>query len=218
YWGTPLNIWVNDETGRMEAPASVAEIRERNPAAFAEFDRARERDPSLSPHLVVHKPWIDAVTWTRPGEPGVYRRVPEVIDAWFDSGSMPFAQWGYPHQGRAAFEASFPADFISEAIDQTRGWFNSLLWISTLLFPERPKPHPYRTCIVLGHVADRHGKKESKSKGHYTPPDVILARWRPDFAAGAPAEGELVTGSAAIAREDYEGLDLSGEKALVRIY
>jgi isoleucyl-tRNA synthetase len=84
FWGTPLNIWVNDETGRMEAPASVGEIRERNPDAFAAFERARQQDPSLSPHLVVHKPWIDDVTWTREGEPGVYRRVPEVIDAWFD--------------------------------------------------------------------------------------------------------------------------------------
>jgi isoleucyl-tRNA synthetase len=218
YWGTPLNIWVNDETGRMDAPASVSEIRERNPDAFAAFERARREDPSLSPHLVVHKPWIDGVTWTRPGEPGIYRRVPEVIDAWFDSGSMPFAQWGYPQQGREQFEASFPADFISEAIDQTRGWFNSLLWISTLLFPERAKPHPYKTCIVLGHVADRHGKKESKSKGNYTPPEVILDRVRLEFAAVEPEQGELAVGSAAIAREDYEGLDLTGDSARVRVY
>ena len=218
YWGTPLNIWVNDQTGRMEAPASVAEIRERNPDAFAAYERARAADPNLSPHLLVHKPWIDGVTWTRPGEPGVYRRVPEVIDAWFDSGSMPFAQWGYPQRGREEFEASFPADFISEAIDQTRGWFNSLLWISTLLFPERERPHPYKTCIVLGHVADRYGKKESKSKGNYTPPEVILDRVRLEFAAIAPEAGELARGTAAIAREDYEGLDLTGESAKVRIY
>ena len=218
YWGTPLNIWVNDQTGSMEAPASVAEIRERNPEAFAAFERARASDPSISPHLLVHKPWIDGVTWTRAGEPGTYRRVPEVIDAWFDSGSMPFAQWGYPQRGRAEFEASFPADFISEAIDQTRGWFNSLLWISTLLFPERAQPHPYKTCIVLGHVADRYGKKESKSKGNYTPPEVILDRVRLEFAAIAPEAGELASGTAAIAREDYEGLDLTGESAKVRIY
>jgi len=217
YWGTPLNIWVNDETGRMEAPASVEEILQRNPDAFDGFEAARAEDPSISPHLRVHKPWIDAVTWTREGEPGTYRRVPEVIDAWFDSGSMPFAQWGYPHRGREEFEQSFPADFISEAIDQTRGWFNSLLWVSTLLFPEAELPHPYKTCIVLGHVADKHGKKESKSKGNYTPPEIILDHVRLEFAvvgAGEPLE----PGRARVAREDYEGLDLHGESARVRVY
>jgi isoleucyl-tRNA synthetase len=218
FWGTPLNIWINDETGRMEAPASVAEILERAPDAFDAFEAARAADPSISPHLRVHKPWIDQVTWTRAGEPGVYRRVPEVIDAWFDSGSMPFAQWGYPHQGVEEFQQSFPADFISEAIDQTRGWFNSLLWISTLLFPEREKPHPFETCVVLGHVADRHGKKESKSKGNYTPPEVILDCVRLEFAAVSPDAEELPSGVAAIAREDFEGLDLRGEAARVRVH
>jgi len=217
FWGTPLNIWINDETGALDAPASVAEILERNPAAFEAFEAACAEDPGLSPHLRVHKPWIDAVTWTKPGEPGVYRRVPEVIDAWFDSGSMPFAQWGYPHRGVEGFEANFPADFISEAIDQTRGWFNSLIWISTLLFPERPLPRPYRTCVVLGHVADREGKKESKSKGNYTPPEVILDRIRLEFALIDPVE-PLERGTALIAREDYEGLDLRGESATVRAY
>ena len=217
FWGTPLNIWVNDETGRAEAPGSVAEILERNPDAFAAFDQALLDDPNLSPHLRVHKPWIDQVTWTREDEPGVYRRVPEVIDAWFDSGSMPFAQWGYPHQNREEFEASFPADFISEAIDQTRGWFNSLLWISTLLFPEEAKPHPYKSCIVLGHVADRYGKKESKSKGNYTPPEVILDRVRLEFAVVTPSE-PVDPGVALLPREDYEGLDLHGESAKVRVY
>ncbi len=217
FWGTPLNIWINDETGALDAPASVAEILERNPAAFEVFEAAQAKDPDLSPHLRVHKPWLDAVTWTKPGEPGVYRRVPEVIDAWFDSGSMPFAQWGYPHQGVEEFEANFPADFISEAIDQTRGWFNSLIWISTLLFPERPLPRPYRTCVVLGHVADREGKKESKSKGNYTPPEVILDRVRLEFAVIDPEEA-LERGIALIAREDYDGLDLRGESASVRAY
>ena len=216
FWGTPLNIWINDETGSMDAPGSVAEILERNPAAFEAFDAALREDPDLSPHLRVHKPWIDQVTWTRPGEPGVYRRVPEVIDAWFDSGSMPFAQWGYPHRGREEFQQNFPADFISEAIDQTRGWFNSLLWISTLLFPERDLPHPYRSCMVLGHVADRAGKKESKSKGNYTPPEVILDRVRLEFAVVEASE-DVAAGTARIAREDYEGLDLRGEQARLRV-
>ena len=218
FWGTPLNIWINDETGEVDAPASTAEILERNPDAFAAFDAALDKDPSLSPHLRVHKPWIDQVTWTVPGEPGVYRRVSEVIDAWFDSGSMPFAQWGYPHTGRKEFEQNFPADFISEAIDQTRGWFNSLLWISTLLFPERENPHPYRSCIVLGHVADRDGKKESKSKGNYTPPEIILDRVRLEFAALESAGESPSPGTALIAREDYEGLDLRGDAARLLLY
>ncbi len=217
FWGTPLNVWQNDETGAVELPASVGEILERNPRAFDAFEAARRADPSLSPHLRVHKPWIDQVSWTRPGQPGTWRRVPEVIDAWFDSGAMPFAQWGYPHRGREEFEAHFPADFISEAIDQTRGWFNSLLWISTLLFPERALPRPYRTCIVLGHVADREGRKESKSRGNYTPPEVILDRVRLELAAGEPAEEKPQRGRAAVAREDYEGLDLRGESAVVRV-
>ena len=218
FWGTPLNLWINDETGAIDMPASTAEIQARNPSAFDAFEEACRRDPALSPHLRVHKPWIDAVTWTHSGEPGVYRRVPEVIDAWFDSGSMPFAQWGHPHRGSEEFERNFPADFISEAIDQTRGWFNSLLWISTLLFPEREKPHPYKTCVVLGHVADREGKKESKSKGNYTPPEVILDRVRLEFAVVSPEDEPPAPGEAVIAREDFEGLDLRGERARVRVY
>ncbi len=217
FWGTPLNVWINDETGAVDVPGSVAEILARNPDAFARFEAARRADPSLPADLRVHKPWIDHVTWTREGEPGTYRRVPEVIDAWFDSGAMPFAQWGYPHRGREDFEASYPADFISEAIDQTRGWFNSLLWIGTLLMPERELPRPFKTCVVLGHVADRDGKKESKSKGNYTPPEVILDQVRLEFAAVAGPEAPEARGSARIAREDYEGLDLHGEAARVRV-
>jgi isoleucyl-tRNA synthetase len=218
YWGTPLNVWVNDVTGNMEAPSSVDEIRAKNPHAFDHWDEAKKNDPSLSDHLIVHKPWIDHVTWQNPGEEGTYRRVPEVIDCWFDSGCMPFAQWGFPHRGQDEFRRSFPADFISEAIDQTRGWFYSLLMISTLVFdeetqaryglsPVRPIPHPYKTCIVLGHVSDKEGKKESKSKGNYTPPDVILDEVRMDFAV---LEGDVVPkkGVAIIAREDMEGLDV----------
>ena len=212
YWGTPLNVWINDESGKMECPSSMAEIRAKNPNAFDHWDEAKKKDPTLSEHLIIHKPWIDQVTWQNPGESGTYRRVPEVIDCWFDAGCMPFAQWGYPHQNKDTFDKSFPADFISEAIDQTRGWFYGLLMISTLLFSDREKfPHPYKTCIVLGHVSDKEGKKESKSKGNYTPPDVILDRVQMDFAVldekdvdGVKAE----TGVAFIAKEDLEGLDL----------
>ncbi|MGM0575785.1 MAG: isoleucine--tRNA ligase [Myxococcota bacterium] len=174
YWGTPLNIWDCDACGHREAPDSMDAILERSPDAFAHWEEAKRQDPTLSEHLVVHKPWIDEVTYPCPECDGTMRRVPEVIDCWFDSGCMPFAQWGYPHQGHEQFAKAFPADFISEAIDQTRGWFYSLLMISTLLFDEQELPHPYKTCIVLGHVSDKHGRKESKSKGNYTPPEKIL--------------------------------------------
>ncbi len=175
YWGTPLNIWICESCDHREAPTSVADIEARNPHAFDAFHAAREADPTLDEHLIVHKPWIDEVTFPCPQCGATMRRVPEVIDCWFDSGCMPFAQWGYPHQNKDKFEASWPADFISEAIDQTRGWFYSLLMISTMLFEDAEYPHPYKNCIVLGHVSDKHGKKESKSKGNYTPPDKILA-------------------------------------------
>jgi isoleucyl-tRNA synthetase len=221
YWGTPLNVWVNDVNGKMLAPSSVEEILSYNPNAFDHWHEAKAADPSLSDHLMVHKPWIDKVTFSLPGEEGVYRRVPEVIDCWFDSGAMPFAQWGYPHAGHKEFEQAFPADFISEAIDQTRGWFYSQMMIATLVFQKetqerlglalRDYPLPFKTCIVLGHVTDAEGKKESKSKGNYTPPEVILERVAMDFAVVDGAELGLVAapGTALIAREDLEGLDLN---------
>ena len=221
YWGTPLNIWVNDETGKMQAPASVAEIEAKNPHAFDHFHRDREENPELSEHLMVHKPWIDEVSWIEPGEPGVYRRVPDVIDCWFDSGCMPFAQQGFPHQGRERFEEAFPADFITEAIDQTRGWFYSLLMVSTLVFDDetqqryglarkRDFPHPYGTCIVLGHVTDPEGKKESKSKGNFTPPEAIFDRVAQEFAVvgSEHAEMKVEDGEVLLGREEIEALDL----------
>lgn len=190
FWGTPLPIWINDETGRVEAVASAAEILERNADAFAHFEAARRADPTLEEHLMVHKPWIDQVTWTREGEPGVYRRVPEVIDCWFDSGCMPFAQWGYPHENREAFERTFPADFITEAVDQTRGWFYSLMTISTLLFPEQALPHPFRNCVVLGLITDEKGKKYSKRLKNYTDPLETIAQHGAD-----PVRWALYTGT-----------------------
>lgn len=221
YWGTPLNVWVNDVSGKMHAPASVDEILAYNPDAFAHWYEAKAADPTLSDHLMVHKPWIDKVTFTLPGEEGVYQRVTEVIDCWFDSGAMPFAQWGFPHTGQAEFNQAFPADFISEAIDQTRGWFYSQMMIATLVFRKetqrqlgmevRDYPLPFKTCIVLGHVTDAEGKKESKSKGNYTPPEVILERVAMDFAVvdGSPVGVEPEAGTAFIAKEDLEGLDLN---------
>jgi isoleucyl-tRNA synthetase len=115
-----------------------------------------------------------------PGEKGVYRRVPEVIDCWFDSGCMPFAQHGYPHVNQEAFEKEFPADFITEAIDQTRGWFYSLLTISTLLFPERPMPHPFKHCTVLGLLTDEKGFKLSKSRKNYKDPMYMFDEYGGD--------------------------------------
>jgi isoleucyl-tRNA synthetase len=210
WWGTPLPIWVNDETGRMEAIDSVKEILERNPEAFRHFEEARQREPDLSPHLRVHKPWIDQVTWTRPGEPGVYRRVPEVVDCWFDSGCMPFAQWGYPHRNREEFEKAFPSDFITEALDQTRGWFYSLLTISTLLFPEAAHPHPYRTCYVQGLITDERGLKLSKSKKNYEDPLEVIAKHGADavrwslYASCVPGQStRLYSGAAVEAVRDF---------------
>ncbi|MCW5962444.1 MAG: isoleucine--tRNA ligase [Bryobacterales bacterium] len=221
YWGTPLNVWVNDVSGKMMAPSSVNEILSYNPRAFDHWQEAKASDPTLSDHLMVHKPWIDKVTFAVEGEEGVYRRVTEVIDCWFDSGAMPFAQWGFPHTGHEEFKQAFPADFISEAIDQTRGWFYSQMMIATLVFQKETQerlglepqtyPLPFKTCIVLGHVTDAEGKKESKSKGNYTPPEVILERVAMDFAVvdGTPLGLQAEPATALIAREDLEGLDLN---------
>src|SRR5262249_6050448 len=136
YWGTPLPIWVCDKTNRAEAIGSYAELLAKPGVRGTEsWEKAKQANPQLSEHLKVHKPYIDAITYQSAFDPqGTMRRVSEVIDGWFDSGAMPFAQWGYPHHGREDFQQQFPADFISEAIDQTRGWFYSQLAVSTLLF------------------------------------------------------------------------------------
>jgi isoleucyl-tRNA synthetase len=180
FWGTPLPIWVNDETGAMKAMGSADEILALNPSAFDHFAAAKAKNPALSDHLMVHKPWVDEVTFTVPGEKGTYRRVSEVIDCWFDSGCMPFAQHGYPHQNQAAFEAEFPADYITEAIDQTRGWFYSLLAISTLLFGDRPTPHPFKNCTVMGIITDEKGQKLSKQLKNYKEPTAMLQQYGAD--------------------------------------
>lgn len=160
YWGTPLPIWVCDKTGKSEAIAGYDELLAKPGVAGTEvWQKAKADNPELPEDLKVHKPYIDNVTYDSPFESGGrMTRVPEVIDCWYDSGAMPFAQWGYPHQGQEQFKSQFPADFISEAIDQTRGWFYSQLAISTLLFGEDTEsgeqsvayPHPFKNCIVLG--------------------------------------------------------------------
>ena len=140
YWGTPLPIWLCEATGHMEAVASYDELLAKPGVQGTEvWDAAKKKNPKLSDDLRVHKPYIDAITYDSPKAPGKrMRRVSEVIDCWYDSGAMPFAQWGYPHEGQEQFKTHFPADFISEAIDQTRGWFYSQLAISTLLFGRSP--------------------------------------------------------------------------------
>ena len=151
YWGTPLNIWQCDKCGKMHSIGSIAELKELS--------------DNCPDDIELHRPYIDAVTF--PCEcGGTMKRVPEVIDCWFDSGAMPFAEHHYPFENKDLFEAQFPADFISEAVDQTRGWFYSLLAESTLLFNKAP----YRNVIVLGHVQDENGQKMSKSKGNAVDP------------------------------------------------
>jgi isoleucyl-tRNA synthetase len=183
YWGTPLPIWVCEKTGHLEAIASYEELLAKPGVEGVEvWQRAKEQNPALPEHLRVHKPYIDAITYESPKAAGArMRRVPDVIDCWFDSGAMPFAQWGYPQQPGSTerFRGQFPADFISEAIDQTRGWFYSLLAISTLLFSE-DYPHPFRNCIVLGLMLGEDGTKMSKSKRNYREPNEIFDRYGAD--------------------------------------
>jgi isoleucyl-tRNA synthetase len=186
FWGTPLPVWINDQTQKLEVVGSIAEILEKNPRAFEDFDAARAEDPALSPHLRVHKPWIDRVTWTKPGEPGVYRRVPEVIDCWFDSGAMPFAQRHYPFENESLFEQTFPADFICEGVDQTRGWFYSLHALGTLLFGKTA----YRHVVVNGHINDKQGRKMSKSLGNTVDPWKVI-----DEHGADPLRWYLLAGS-----------------------
>jgi isoleucyl-tRNA synthetase len=209
FWGTPLPIWINDETGAMKAMGSAAEILALNPRAFDHFEAAKKANPALSDHLMVHKPWVDEVTFSVPGEKGVYRRVPEVIDCWFDSGCMPFAQHGYPHQNKEAFDAEFPAQFITEAIDQTRGWFYSLITISTLLFPDRQMPHPFEHCTVLGLLTDEKGFKLSKSRKNYKDPMFMFDEYGGDavrwalFVSAVPGQsGKWFEGGASDAIRD----------------
>ncbi len=175
FWGTPLPIWQCPACGEQVCFDGLASLEAAGAKGLAE---------DVDEHLRVHRPWIDRVTVPCRACGAEMRRVPEVIDCWFDSGCMPFAQFGFPHKGREAFARAFPADFISEAVDQTRGWFYSLLMISTLIFDDetcrahglepRGYPRPYRNCLVLGHVCDMDGKKESKSTGNYTSPNLVL--------------------------------------------
>jgi isoleucyl-tRNA synthetase len=155
YWGTPLPVWRNDaDPTRMVCIGSLAELRELSGIALG--------DP--------HRPFVDDVTFTKAGEPGTYRRVGAVIDAWFDSGSMPFAQFGAPHRNAELARASYPADFICEAIDQTRGWFYTLMAVGTLVFDE----NSYRNVLCLGHILAEDGRKMSKHLGNILEPISLM--------------------------------------------
>jgi isoleucyl-tRNA synthetase len=210
YWGTPLPIWQCEETGKQEAIGGYDELLAKPGVSGTEvWAAAKKAKPELPDDLKVHKPYIDAVTYNSPFSKGArMKRVTEVIDCWYDSGAMPFAQWGYRGEptGPAAdkFKSQFPADFISEAIDQTRGWFYSQLAISTLLWGEKQAegsrqqavaapsgpiantpqptafPHPFRNCIVLGLMLGEDGQKMSKSKRNYREPREIFDKYGAD--------------------------------------
>ncbi len=223
YWGTPLPIWVceNESCGHTEANDSYDSlVAKPGVAGLDVWENAKRKNPELSEHLKVHKPYIDAITYDCPkcaenrsrddqsrdrkgavgageqvllpdgrGSDSRMHRVPEVIDCWYDSGAMPFAQWGFPHQNHEMFNDQFPADFISEALDQTRGWFYSLTAISVMLFGKngvahsrnseletRNYPMPFKNCIVLGLLMGEDGLKMSKQKKNYKEPGYIFDR------------------------------------------
>ena len=163
YWGTPLNIWECEECGHMESIGSRQDLYEKS-----------GNEEALTVEL--HRPYIDAITCKCPECGKTMRRVPEVIDCWFDSGAMPFAQHHYPFENQELFKSQFPAQFISEAVDQTRGWFYSLMAESTLLF----NCSPFENVIVLGHVQDENGQKMSKSKGNAVDPFEALETYGAD--------------------------------------
>ncbi|MBQ3079471.1 MAG: isoleucine--tRNA ligase, partial [Clostridia bacterium] len=173
YWGTPLPVWVCD-CGHMHVIGSRQELVELG--------------ENVDPNIELHRPYIDEVVIPCEKCGGKMHRTPEVIDCWYDSGSMPFAQWHYPFENKEVFEERFPADFISEAIDQTRGWFYSLIAISTLVFGKSP----YQNCLVMGHVQDAEGRKMSKHIGNVVDPWEVLDKQGADavrwyfYASGAP--------------------------------
>lgn len=179
YWGTPLPVWVDDESGDMLCVSSVAELSQLAGRDLSDMD--------------LHRPYVDDVTFPNPnGSGGTMRRTPEVIDVWFDSGAMPLAQWGYPHANQAMFEDQFPADYICEAVDQTRGWFFTLHAISTMLFEDVS----FKNVICLGLMLDGEGKKQSKSKGNVVDPWSVLdasgadaMRWYL-YTAGPPGDAK----------------------------
>ena len=160
YWGTPLNIWKCDKCGKLHSIGSREELNELK---------------GNDDYIELHKPYIDKVTFNC-NCGGVFRRVPQLIDCWYDSGAMPFAQWHYPFENKELFKEQFPADFICEGQDQTRGWFYTLQVISTLIF----KQTPYKSCVMSGVIADKNGQKMSKSLGNVVNPDDLIDKYGAD--------------------------------------
>lgn len=169
YWGTPLPVWTC-KCGHVHVIGSREELLKLG--------------HNVDPDIELHRPYIDNVVLTCPKCGGDMHREKEVIDCWYDSGSMPFAQWHYPFENKEQFERRFPADFISEAIDQTRGWFYTLLAISTCMFDT----NPFKNCIVMGHVQDKDGKKMSKHIGNTVDPWSVL-----NTQARTPCAGSSTT-------------------------
>lgn len=173
-WGTPLPIWVNDHTGQAECFGSLAEIKEATGVELEDL----------------HREHVDGIEFTRPGEEGVYRRVPEVLDCWFESGAMPYAQIHYPFANKDVFERGFPAEFIAEGLDQTRGWFYTLMVLSTALY-DKPA---FKNVIVNGMVMAEDGKKMSKRLRNYTPPDHLMQEYGADSLRLYLISGNLMKG------------------------
>ncbi len=177
YWGTPLPVWVDDESGDMLCVGSVEELSDLSGQDLSELD--------------LHRPYVDEIAFPNPdGKGGTMRRVPEVIDVWFDSGAMQVAQWAYPRKNSESFEEQHPADYICEAVDQTRGWFYSLHAIAAMLF----ETVAYKNVISLGHILDEHGQKMSKSKGNTVDPWAVIDQNGADafrwylYTSGPPGE------------------------------
>lgn len=188
-WGTPLPIWVNDATGAAVCVGSVQELADLTGVTVTDL----------------HREHVDPLTFTKPGEPGTYRRVEEVLDCWFESGSMPYAQLHYPFENQSVFEAGFPAEFIAEGLDQTRGWFYTLTVLSAALF----KKPAFRNVIVNGMVMAEDGKKMSKRLRNYTPPDELMEIY------GADALRLYLINSGLVKGEEQRFAD-SGVKDMVR--
>jgi isoleucyl-tRNA synthetase len=189
YWGTPLPIWINDVTGKAVCLGSIAEL---------------EKYTGVHVHDL-HREFVDHLTFTQANEEGIYRRVPEVLDCWFESGSMPYAQLHYPFENQQLFEAGFPAEYIAEGLDQTRGWFYTLLVLSTALY-DKPS---FKNVIVNGIVMAEDGKKMSKRLQNYTPPDILMEEY------GADALRLYLINSGLVKAEEQRFAD-SGVKDMVR--
>jgi len=189
YWGTPLPIWINDESDKRICIGSIAELEK--------FTGVLVQD--------LHREYVDDLTFTIAGEAGTYRRVPEVLDCWFESGAMPYAQLHYPFENKKLFEAGFPAEYIAEGLDQTRGWFYTLLVLSTALY-DKPS---FKNVIVNGIVMAEDGKKMSKRLQNYTPPDILMEEY------GADALRLYLINSGLVKAEEQRFTD-SGVKEMVR--